>query len=173
MHANREVLLNNVAELSASGQFDYLLIEATGISEPMQLAEIFSCTDGAGNDLCDIAKVDTMVTVVDAERFLDDFQSVEELRDRGIGRDDEDDRDVVRVLIDQIEFANVILLNKTDLVSDEESGQLLAVLKAQSGRSCIGIEHGQGPRDRKSSTRAISDGMGIGSGCVADNAGGG
>ena len=63
------------------------------------------------------------------ERFLDDFQSVEELRDRGIGRDDEDDRDIARVLIDQIEFANVILLSKTDRVSTEESGQLLAVLK--------------------------------------------
>ena len=143
---DRDALLKTVTELSASGRFDYLLIEATGISEPMQLSEIFSCSDGAGNELCDFAKVDTMVTVVDAERFLDDFQSVEEVRDRGIGCDDKDDRDIARVLIDQIEFANVILLNKTDLVSVEDSEQLLAVLKKLNPDArVLPIEHGKVP----------------------------
>lgn len=143
---DRTALLKEVARQSASGRFNYLLIEATGISEPLKLAEIFSCSDCSGNDLCDIAKIDTMVTVVDAERFFDDFQSVDEVRDRGIGRDDCDDRDIARVLIDQIEFANVILLNRTDLISAEESGQLLAVLsKLNPDARVLSIKHGKVP----------------------------
>jgi G3E family GTPase len=141
-----EELLRDVAELTESGRFDYLLLESSGASGPMELAEMFSSTDESGDSPVSMARIDTMVTVVDAEHFLSDFQSVEELRDRGIGRDHDDDRDVVGVLIDQIEFANVILLNKTDRISNEESGQLLAVLKKLNPDAHIfGIEHGQAP----------------------------
>ena len=124
---DRSALRAHVTAVSQSGQFDYLLIELADVSEPMEFTEVLSAdTDGT---LSDRVEIDTMVTVVDAERFLDDFQTVDELRDRGIARSEDDDRDVVRVLIDQIEFANVILLNKTDLVSDDMRGQIQAVLK--------------------------------------------
>ena len=141
-----EDLLKKVTKIAEAGAFDYLLIESTGISEPMQLAETFSDIDEHGDALCDIAGIDTMVTVVDAKQFFDDLQSVEELRDRGIGIDEEDNRDVARVLIEQIEFSNVILLNKTDLVSEEESRQLLAVLtKLNPDARVLAIEHGHVP----------------------------
>ncbi len=141
-----EDLLKEVTKIAGAGPFDYLLIESTGISEPMSMAEAFSFADEHNVALCDVASIDTMVTVVDAKWFLDDFQSVEELRDRGIGIDDEDNRDVARVLIEQIEFANVILLNKTDLVSEEESRQLLAVLsKLNPDARVLATEHGQVP----------------------------
>ena len=133
----REDLLVEVANLAAEGRFDYLLIESTGISEPMPVAETFTFVDENGDSLSDSAVLDTMVTVVDARNFLNDYQSIEELRDRGIGLDDDDDRDIARLLIDQIEFANVILLNKTDLVSKEEVGQLLAVLRKLNPQAIV------------------------------------
>lgn len=140
---NRDAILNEVAELTGAGRYDYLLIELKTDLEPMDLAEMFSFGGESGDQECGMARIDTAVTVVDAERFLDDFQSVEELQDRGIGRDEDDHRDVARVLIDQIEFANVILLSKTDRVSTEESGQLLAVLKTLNpDATVIGIEYG-------------------------------
>jgi len=143
---NREAILNEVAELTGAGRYDYLLIELKTDLEPMELAEMFSFGGEGGDQECGMARIDTVVTVVDASRFLDDFQSVEELRDRGFGRDEDDHRDVARVLIDQIEFANVILLSKTDCVSTEESGQLLAVLKTLNpDATVIGIEHGDVP----------------------------
>lgn len=124
---DQSALRAQVAEISESGRFDYLLIELADVSEPMEFPEILSAdTDGIA---CEGVEIDTMVTVVDAENFLDDFQSIDELQDRGIARDEDDDRDVVRVLIDQIEFANVILVNKTDLVSDDMSGLIRSVLK--------------------------------------------
>jgi G3E family GTPase len=141
-----EDLLTEVTTLFGTGQFDYLLIESTGVSEPMPLADFFSSLNADSEEACDIASIDTMVTVVDAANFLNDFQSVEELRDRGIGTDDTDNRDVARVLIEQIEFANVILLNKTDLVSEEECGLFLAVLrKLNPDARVLAIEHGQVP----------------------------
>lgn len=142
----REDLLLEVAELAREGKFDYLLIESTGISEPMPVAETFTFVDESGESLSNSASLDTMVTVVDARSFLDDYQSVEELRDRGIGIDDEDNRDIARLLVDQIEFANVILLNKTDLVSEAEAGQMLAVLRKLNPEAVvIPIQHGQVP----------------------------
>ena len=143
---DRGAIAKEVAELTGTGRYDYLLIETKTDLEPMELAEMFAF-DGEGDDQeCGMARIDTIVTVVDASSFLDDFQSVEELQDRGIGRDEDDHRDVARVLIDQIEFANVILLSKTDRVSTEESGQLLAVLKTLNpDATVIGIEHGRVP----------------------------
>ena len=125
----REDLLVEVSRLAQEGRFDYLLIESTGISEPLPVAETFTFIDENGNALSDFATLDTMVTVVDAANFIHDLQSVEELRDRRIGLDETDDRDISLLLVEQIEFANVIILNKTDLVSESDRDTLRAMLK--------------------------------------------
>ena len=141
-----EDLLQEMTNLLGAGQLDYLLIESTGASEPMPLAESVSAMNEVWATSGDIARIDTMVTVVDAANFLNDFQSVEELRDRKIAVDDADNRDIARVLIEQIEFANVILLNKTDLVADKECGFLLALLRNLNPNArVLAIEHGQVP----------------------------
>jgi G3E family GTPase len=124
----REDLLQEVGRLAAEGRFDYLLIESTGISEPLPVAETFTFEDENGQSLSNSARLDTMVTVVDACNFLHDFDSVDELRDRSIGLNEEDDRDIARLLVDQIEFANVIIINKVDLLSAEQRGALRRVI---------------------------------------------
>lgn len=125
----REDLLLEVSRLARENRFDYLLIESTGISEPLPVAETFTFADEEGQSLGEFATLDTMVTVVDAVNFLKDFQSAEELRDRGVALDENDDRDLSMLLADQIEFANVIILNKTDLVTTEQKASLLAILR--------------------------------------------
>ena len=115
----REDLLKEVSRLSQEGRFDYLLIESTGISEPLPIAETFTFEDEAGHSLSSVAKLDTMVTVVDAFNFLHDYDQSDDLKERGLHLGDEDDRTVTDLLVDQIEFADVIILNKTDLVSAE------------------------------------------------------
>ena len=112
----REDLLIEIKRLAEEDRFDYLLIESTGISEPMPVAETFTFMDEDGQSLSDVSELDTMVTVVDAANFLKDFGSWDDLTDRKIGLNDEDDRNIVDLLVDQIEFANVIIVNKTDLV---------------------------------------------------------
>ena len=107
----REDLLLEVAGLAREGRFDQLVIESTGISEPLPVAETFTFTDEQGRSLNDLARLDTMVTVVDAFNFIRDFGSADSLIDRQQSRDDEDDRCVVDLLVDQIEFADVIVLN--------------------------------------------------------------
>ena len=125
----REDLLEEVAELARDGRFDYLLVESTGISEPMPVAETFTFVDEAGQSLSDIAQLDTMVTVVDAANFLRDFESSDDLVDRQMGLDDEDIRNVVDLLTDQVEFANIILLNKCDQIDENEKLTLLGILR--------------------------------------------
>lgn len=125
----REDLLEQVAGLAREGQFDYLLIESTGISEPMPVAETFTFRDGAGESLSDLARLDTLVTVVDAVSFLQDFQSEDELRDRGLEVNDEDQRDLSHLLADQVEFASVIVLNKLDLVSAQQKIRLRDLIR--------------------------------------------
>lgn len=125
----REDLLVEAGRLAAEGRFDYLLIESTGISEPLPVAETFTFTDENGDTLSDFAELDTMVTVVDAANFINDLQSIEELCDRQIGLDETDDRDISLLLVEQIEFANVIVLNKTDLVSEEDRQRLRSMLQ--------------------------------------------
>lgn len=125
----REDLLQEVAALAREGRFDYLLIESTGISEPMPVAETFSFEDEEGRCLGDVAQLDTMVTVVDATTFLDEFQSEDDLVDRQIALDEGDRRRVIDLLIDQVEFADVILLNKCDLVDDRTAAATEAVLR--------------------------------------------
>ena len=126
----REDLLVEVGRLAREGRFDYLLIESTGISEPLPVAETFTFEDETGTSLSDIARLDTMVTVVDALNFLKDYEETAELRERGIGLNDEDDRTIVDLLVDQIEFANVIIVNKADLVPAKELRRLEAILRS-------------------------------------------
>ena len=125
----REDLLVEVSRLAQERRFDYLLIESTGISEPLPVAETFTFVDEEGRTLSDFARLDTLVTVVDAANFQHDLDSVEELCDREIGLDENDSRDVANLLVDQIEFANVILLNKMDLVDDEVAGRIESLLR--------------------------------------------
>ncbi len=125
----REDLIVEVARLASEGRFDHLLIESTGIGEPMPVAATFEFRDEAGMSLGDIAQIDTMVTVVDASRFLNDFDSSEELRERQLEVDPEDERTIVDLLTDQVEFANVIVINKCDLVPAGEVDRLRGILK--------------------------------------------
>ena len=125
----RDDLLQEVSRLPREDRFDYLLIESTGISEPLPVAATFTFIDETGNTLSEVAKLDTMVTVVDATKFLEDFRTVDDLRDRKLALNDEDERTLSDLLIDQIEFANVLIINKPDLVSPEELARLEAILK--------------------------------------------
>ena len=125
----REDLLLEVAKLASEGKFDYLLIESTGISEPLPVAETFTFADEAGKSLSNIATLDTMVTVVDALNFLKDFEEGEDLKAKNMAMNEDDDRTIVDLLVDQVEFSNVIILNKTDLISTEELGNLEAIIR--------------------------------------------
>jgi G3E family GTPase len=117
----REDLMLEVERLAQENRFDYLLIESTGISEPVPVAQTFSfISEESGVDLSRFAYVDTMVTVVDARNFIDDFSSADSILDRQLTDDPNDRRPVVNLLTEQVEFANVILLNKTDLATEEE-----------------------------------------------------
>lgn len=142
----REDLLLEVAELAKEGRFDYLLVESTGISEPMPVAETFTFADEDGQSLSDIAQLDTMVTVVDACNFLRDFGSADDLVDRSLGLGDEDRRNVVDLLTDQVEFANVILLNKCDLVDASEKTAIIGILRNLNPKARI-IETTRGSLD--------------------------
>jgi len=124
----REDLMIEVNRLAGEGRFDYLLIEATGISEPMPVATTFAFRDEEGKSLSDTSRIDTMLSVIDASRFLQDVESSDRLNERETGADETDERTIVDLLIDQAEFANVIVINKCDLVSDEELVRLEKVL---------------------------------------------
>ena len=125
----REDLLEEVVRLAREGRFDYLLIESTGISEPLPVAATFALSDELGVKLGELARLDTMLTVVDGPRFLQDFRSGQDLLDRGLGIDDEDDRSIADLLVDQVELANVLALNKTDQMTSDEVAQLTAILR--------------------------------------------
>lgn len=116
----RDDLLEEVRRLSAEGRFDYLLIESTGISEPLPVATTFEFRDEEGNSLLDVARLDTMVTVVDAANLLQDYSSHDFLHDRGETMGEEDERTLVHLLTDQIEFADVVVLNKVDDAGPEK-----------------------------------------------------
>jgi len=125
----REDLLVEVGNLAKDGRFDYLVIESTGISEPLPVAETFTFADEHNVSLGDVARLDTMVTVVDALNFLTDFDAAKDLVDVGEQLDQEDDRSVADLLVDQVEFCDVILVSKTDLVSNADLKRLIATLK--------------------------------------------
>jgi G3E family GTPase len=124
----REDLLVEIKKLAAEKKFDYLLIESTGISEPLPVAETFVFEDEQGQSLSTSARLDTLVTVVDGYNFLKDYQAAEDLKSRKLEVSEEDERTITDLLIDQIEFANVILLNKTDLMKPEEIETLSSIL---------------------------------------------
>ncbi|MEM0953389.1 MAG: zinc metallochaperone GTPase ZigA [Pseudomonadota bacterium] len=125
----REDLLLEVNKLAQDGRFDYLLIESTGISEPLPVAETFTFADEEGVSLSDVATLDTMVTVVDAVNFLKDYDEAAYLKDTGESLGEDDERSVADLLVDQVEFADVILVSKTDLASSEDVERLTAILK--------------------------------------------
>ena len=125
----REDLLLEVGKLAREGRFDYLLIESTGVSEPLPVAETFTFEDEHGISLGDIARLDTMVTVVDAYNWLRDWDESQTLKERGQELGPEDERTVTDLLIEQVEFANVLVLNKTDLCSSHELGRLEGILR--------------------------------------------
>jgi G3E family GTPase len=127
----REDLMIEVEKLAKENRFDYLLIESTGISEPVPVAQTFSFQDEAnGIDLSRFAQIDCMVTVVDAFNFGKDFGSAETIWTKKLNDDPNDQRTIVNLLTDQIEFADVIILNKTDLVTPLQLGELKAVIKS-------------------------------------------
>lgn len=125
----REDLLVEVRKLALEGRYDYLLIESTGIGEPMPVAATFSFVDEDGASLSDVARLDTMVTVVDGEKFLEDFQSIDSLQERDLSLGDDDERNLADLLIDQIEFANVLVINKADRMLEPELEQLELILR--------------------------------------------
>lgn len=125
----REDLLLEVRRLASENRFDYLLIESTGISEPLPVAETFTFTDEDGNSLSDLAKLDTMVTVVDALNFLNLYDEAAYLNETGQGLGSDDERNISELLVDQIEFADVILISKTDLVSSSTVEEITSVIR--------------------------------------------
>lgn len=116
----RDDLLNEVRKLAEQDRFDYLLIESTGIAEPLPVATTFEFRDEDGNSLADVARLDTMVTVVDAVSLLGDYSSADFLADRGDTAGDNDNRTLVDLLVEQIEFADVVVLNKAGSATPEQ-----------------------------------------------------
>ena len=133
----REDLLTQVRELASEKKFDYLLIESTGISEPLPVATTFDFRDENGNSLSDVAKLDTMVTVVDSAKLIKNYSSTDFLNDRGESLGEDDRRTIVDLLVEQIEFANVILLNKIDLISNEELKTVEAIIRGLNTKAKI------------------------------------
>ena len=133
----REDLLEQVRELAAEKKFDYLLIESTGISEPMPVATTFDFRDEKGNSLSDVSKLDTMVTVVDAANLIRNYSSTDFLKNRGESLGETDERTLVDLLVEQIEFANVIILNKIDLISKEELKVVTAIINELNAKAKI------------------------------------
>jgi len=142
----REDLLQEVSRLAQMGRFDYLMIESTGISEPIPVAQTFTFEDEQGVSLADVSRLDTLVTVVDAVNFLQQFEEAEELRARGEALGEDDERTITDLLCDQVEFANVLVLNKTDLVSEDELLEVERVLRGLNPvAKLIRSQHSQVP----------------------------
>ncbi|MET4895879.1 GTP-binding protein [Sphingomonadaceae bacterium jetA1] len=140
----RDDLLAEVRTLAEAGRFDYLVIESTGISEPLPVATTFSSRDEDGVSLGDVARLDTMVTVVDAINLLADYSSQDFLADRGESLGEEDTRSLVGLLVEQIEFADVVIVNKASSVSPEQRAivrKLVASLNADA--VIVAADHGR------------------------------
>lgn len=145
----REDLLLEVDRLAKEGRFDQLVIESTGISEPLPVAETFTFEGEDGRCLGEVARLDTMVTVVDAFNFLRDYSSQDSIQSRGESLGEEDARTVVDLLIEQIEFCDVLVLNKIDLISEAERERLMAILNSLNPRARIETaEFGKVPLER-------------------------
>jgi len=139
----RDDLLQEVERLASEGRYDYLLIESTGIAEPLPVAATFEFRDEAGKSLSDTARLDTMVTVVDAANLLRDYSSQDFLKDRGEVAGEEDDRSLVGLLVEQIEFADVIILNKTDIATPRDRELAKSIIRALNADARI-IESSHG-----------------------------
>ncbi|QCT74750.1 GTP-binding protein [Macrococcoides canis] len=151
----REDLLIEIDKLIKSSELDYIVIESTGISEPLPVAQTLTLNDEVlGINLSEHTVLDTMVTVVDANRFWEDYASGESLLERQMANDENDTREVIDLLIDQIEFANVILLNKTDLVHQEDVNELRALIHQSNPEALIyETEHSKIEMDKISNTQ--------------------
>ena len=142
----RDDLLAEVRRLAAEGRFDYLLIEGTGIAEPLPVASTFSFRDEAGDALSDVARLDTMVTVVDAVNLLKDYGSNDFLRQRGETAGADDSRTLVDLLVEQIEFADVVVINKARDVAPEKLDLVRSVVRGLNGDArIVEASHGQVP----------------------------
>jgi G3E family GTPase len=142
----REDLLLEVRKLAAEGRFDYLLIESTGIGEPLPVAATFDFEDEEGESLNDVARIDTMVTVVDAFNLLADHSSTDLLSQRGEVAGDEDNRTLAALLTEQIEFADVVVINKIDKVDAARRDEVTAVVKALNPvAQIVFADHGRLP----------------------------
>lgn len=153
----REDLLVEASRLAREGTFDAILIESSGISEPLPVAETFTFEDAVGGQLMNVARLDTMVTVVDSKHIRDGFATRRTLADAGVGLSEKDTRTVVHLLTDQIEFADVILLTKTDIASREEIEQAHALItKLNPGAKVYEIAHGNIPLEAIFNTKLFN-----------------
>jgi len=142
----REDLLQEVARLASEDRFDYLLIESTGISEPLPVAQTFTFEDEQGRSLSEMARLDTMVTVVDALNLPRELHEADRLEDRGESAGEGDERTVADLLVDQIEFADVIVLSKCDLAGEDGARAAEATVRALNRRArIIRANHGVVP----------------------------
>lgn len=152
----REDLLIEVSRLASAGKFDYLVIESTGIAEPLPVAETFTFADEDGVSLSDIARLDTLVTVVDAINFLKDFDEAKSLQETGESLGEEDQRSVADLLIDQIEFCDKLLISKTDLATPEQLERVKEILHTLNPRAeIIPMVKGNAPLDKVLGTHSF------------------
>ncbi|ELN6883771.1 GTP-binding protein [Vibrio alginolyticus] len=153
----REDLLEEVTKLAQEGRFDYLVIESTGIAEPLPVAETFTFADENGLSLSDVARLDTMVTVVDAINFLRDYDEAKFLTETAESLGEDDERSVADLLVDQVEFADVILISKTDLAEKSEIERLLAILRTlNTSATILPISNGEVDLDAVLDTQSFS-----------------
>ena len=153
----REDLLLEVTKLAEQNKFDYLVIESTGISEPMPVAETFTFEDENGISLSDVARLDTMVTLIDAVNFLKDYDEAKYLNDTGESLGEDDHRTIADLLIEQIEFADILLITKCDLVDEATVKRLTAILKKLNTHAkIIPIKHGKLPINTVLNTNLFS-----------------
>lgn len=153
----REDLLEEIERLAHEGKYDYLVIESTGISEPLPVAETFTFADEDGKSLSEISRLDTMVTVVDALNFLKDYDEAKFLNEVGESLGEEDERSVADLLVEQVEFADILLISKTDLVSEQELARLNSILQTLNTEAIqVPIEHGKVPLDKVLNTGRFS-----------------
>lgn len=154
----RDDLLAEVRRLGEDGRFDYLLIESTGVAEPLPVASTFSFRDEAGASLSDLARLDTMVTVVDAASLLQNYGSNDFLRDRGETAGEEDDRTLVDLLVEQIEFADVVVINKVSAVSPERLALVRKVVRSLNADArIVETDFGRAPMDAILDTRLFDE----------------
>ena len=149
----RADLLKEVSRLASENRFDYLLIESTGVSEPLPVAQTFSFADERGLGLQEITKLDTMVTVVDAANFLAQYEAGDSLKEKDLAMNEEDERTISDLFVDQVEFADVIIINKTDLVTVQERDELHEILHTLNpGAEILESQRGVVPLEKILST---------------------